>query len=32
MGGIDHFALAPMPLDEARVRLGVQPRTLPDPT
>ena len=31
MGGIDHFALAPMPLDEARVRLGVEPRTLPDP-
>ena len=29
MGGIDHFALAPMPLDEARVRLGVVPKVLP---
>ena len=30
MGGIDHFALAPMPLDEARARLGVaaEPRRL----
>lgn len=29
MGGIDHFALAPMPLDEARIRLGVAPSALP---
>ena len=29
MGGIDHFALAPMPLEEARVRLGVAPKVLP---
>jgi hypothetical protein len=31
MGGIDHFALAPMPLDEVRARLGVLPTTLAPP-
>lgn len=31
MGGIDHFALAPLPLEEVRQRLHVVPRTLPDP-
>ncbi len=31
MGGIDHFALAPLPIDEVRNRLGVVGRTLPDP-
>ena len=31
MGGIDHFALAPLPLEEARARLGVAPATLPAP-
>lgn len=32
MGGIDHFALAPMPLEEVRIRLGVAPKGVPDPT
>ena len=31
MGGIDHFALAPMPLEDARIRLGVAPKGVPDP-
>jgi hypothetical protein len=32
MGGIDHFALAPLPLDEVRSRLGVVPTRLPTPS
>lgn len=31
MGGIDHFALAPLPLDEVRHRLGVVPAGLLQP-
>jgi hypothetical protein len=30
MGGIDHFALAELPLEEVRGRFGVPPRVLPD--
>ena len=29
MGGIDHFELAPLPLEEARIRLGVVPKGVP---
>ena len=31
MGGIDHFALAPLPLEEVRQRFQVLPRALPEP-